>query len=76
MFLQRDYIECPFCKKEVIELLIKPSVLSAKRTACRAGRSTSWHRSKEEVIVLTSKCPSCGKSREEIEKKLREEGFL
>ena len=74
--LQRDYWSCPFCDKGIIEILIRPSVLSAKRAACRAGRSTSWHRTKEEIVILTKSCPNCGKSKEEIEKKWREEGII
>ena len=74
--LQQDYWPCPFCGKGIIEVLIRPSVLSAKRTACRAGKSTSLRRTKEEVVVLTEKCSNCGKSKEEIEKKWREEVSL
>jgi len=48
--LQRDYWPCPFCDKGAIEVLIRPSVLSTKRTACRAGRNTSIHRTKEETL--------------------------
>jgi len=76
MVLQCDYWPCPFCDKGIIEVLIRPPVLSAKRTACRAGRSTSWHRMREEVVILSDKCPQCGKSKEEIEKKWRDDGFI
>ena len=76
-FLQRDYWPCPFCDKGIIEVLIRPSTWSAKRSkGGKAGIKTTWSRTKEEVVVLTQKCPVCGKSREEIEKKWREEGII
>jgi len=49
---------------------------SAKRTSCRAGRSTKMSKSSEEVVITTEKCPECGKTAEEIEKKWREEGVI
>ena len=76
MFLQHEYLECPFCKKGTIQFLYKPSVYSAKRTSCRAGRSTKMSKSSEEVVITTEKCPECGKTAEEIEKKWREEGVI
>ncbi len=40
LMLQQNYWSCLFCYKEVIEILIRPSVLSAKRTAYRDCRGT------------------------------------
>lgn len=75
--LQQDYWPCPFCNKGTIEVLIRPSVLSAKRSrSAAAGSKISWKRTKEEIVILTEKCSNCGKSREEIEKKWREEGII
>lgn len=76
MFLQYEYLECPFCKKGTIQFLYKPSVYSAKRTSCRAGKSTKMSKSSEQVIISTQKCPECGKTAEEIEKKWKEEGVI
>jgi hypothetical protein len=76
MFLQHEYLECPFCKKGIIKFLYKPSMYSAKRTSCRAGRSTTMRKSSEEVIISTQKCSECGKTAEEIAKKWREEGVI
>ena len=75
--LQRDYWPCPFCDKGIIEVLVKPPTYYAKRSrSAAAGSKTTWYRSKQEVIVVSEKCPKCGKSKEEIEKKWREEGIL
>ena len=76
MFLQQEWLECPFCKKGIIKFLYKPGVYSARRTSCRAGKSTSMSKSSEEVIISTQKCPECGKTSEEIAKKWREEGVI
>ena len=76
MFIERHYLECPFCKKGIIEFLYKPSVYSAKRTSCRAGKSTTLRKTSEEIVIITQKCPVCGKTAEEIEKKWREEGVI
>ena len=76
MFLQHQYLECPFCKKGIIKFLYKPSAYSAKRTSCRAGKSTSMRKSSDEVIITTEKCTECGKTAEEIEKKWREECII
>jgi len=76
MFLQQEWLECPFCKKGVIKFLYKPSVYSARRTSCRAGRSTTMNKSSEGVVITTEKCPNCGKTAEEIEKKWRKEDII
>ena len=76
-FLQRAYWSCPFCDKGVIEVLVRPSTWSAKRSkGSKADVKITWSRTKEEVVVLTEECPICGKSREEIEKKWREDGII
>jgi len=75
-FVQKEYWECPFCHEGQIEVLIRPTVYSMKRSAVRGGRKVSFHRVREEIVVLSESCPVCGKSREEIEKKWREEGII
>ena len=76
-FIQRDYWACPFCYKGIIEVIVRPTTYTAKRSkGGKAGMKTTWSKSKGEVVVLTKKCPVCGKTREEIEKKWREEGIL
>jgi len=76
MPLERDYWPCPFCGKGTIEVMIKPSVMSAHRTACRAGRGTSLRRTKSESFIVSDACTVCGKTDEEIEKKWGEEGLI
>jgi len=75
-FLQKEIWECPFCEAETIEVLIRPTTYVAKRSAVRGGRKTSYHKVKQEVVVLSEACPNCGKKKDEIEKKWREMGVL
>jgi len=75
-FLQKETWECPFCETESIEVLIRPSTYVAKRSAVRGGRKTSYHKVKQEVVVLSETCSSCGRKKEEIEKKFREMSVL
>ena len=75
-FLQREYWTCPFCNEGQIEVLIRPPAYSVKRSAVRGGRKTTFRKVREEIVILTEKCPVCGKSREAIRKKWKEEGIL
>lgn len=75
--LQRDFWPCPFCDEGVIEVLVRPMTYSAKRSrSAAAGSKITWTRIKEEVVILTEKCPKCSKPREDIKKKWRKEGII
>jgi len=75
MFLNRHYLECPFCKKGIIEIIERPSSHKHKRTY-GAGKGSIYMKIKEQFIVATQKCPECGKSNEEITKKWKEDGII
>jgi len=75
-FIQKEYWTCPFCGEGQIEVLIRPAVYSMKRSAVRGGRKVTFHRVREEIVILSEKCPVCGKSAKEIEKKWKEEGII
>ena len=64
--------ECPFCKEKTIKVMHKEEAFSARRTRCRAGRSTQNIKSPEKYEILVNKCSNCNKSKKEIEKALRE----
>jgi sarcosine oxidase delta subunit len=67
-----EEIECPFCKEMTIKVFHKEETFSAQRTRCRSGKSTAYIRSPEKYEILVDKCPSCGKSKKEIERALIE----
>jgi hypothetical protein len=65
--LQREGWVCPFCEKGIIEVLVKPSFYSIKKSwSAAAGSKSKRVRHREEIVILTEKCPVCGKSAKEI----------
>ena len=76
--MRGEYMElaCPFCDKGKIQAWYIPSVWSEKntgRSSLGKGRSVS---KSLEVWLIKSGCPICGKSQEEVEKKLREKEII
>ena len=74
--IQTEFLACPFCDKGQIECGYIPSSWSVK-----SGRTASLPGSKRisknaEVWIIKSGCSVCGKSQEEVEKKLRKQGFI
>ena len=68
-FIQKEYWPCPFCDKGIIEVLVRPSVYTIKKSwSAAAGSKSKRVKSREEVIIITEKCPVCGKSAKEIKK--------
>lgn len=74
--LEREYISCPFCDEGIIEYLFKPRLTTRRQVRSAVAKGLSWKKSKAEYIWVTEKCPKCGKSIKEIEKKLREDGII
>ncbi|MEM3368469.1 MAG: hypothetical protein QW193_04335 [Nitrososphaerales archaeon] len=67
---QKLIYPCPFCDKETLEVLYRPSFKAAKRSqSAAAGSKTTWRRVDEGITLLLEKCPSCGKTAREIERK-------
>jgi len=72
MLEQELLMDCPFCEKAKIKVRHKPSVISTKRTVTATmGSRYTYHQSKEVYEVLED-CPNCGKTKEEIKKRLIE----
>ncbi|MGD0027876.1 MAG: hypothetical protein ABSC91_02945 [Candidatus Bathyarchaeia archaeon] len=66
-----EEIECPFCKAK-IKALYKPSVLQFHVSRISAKTSRVPFRTQEKYEILVDKCPNCGKTKKEIEKRLKE----
>lgn len=66
-----EEIECPFCKTK-IKVLHKPSILQFKVSRIAAGTKRTPYKTEEKFVFLVDKCPGCGKSKKEIEKRLKE----
>lgn len=73
-FLQRDYWPCPFCDKGIIELLVRPTTyVSSKQSGGKGGRATVKRKVESQTVVISQTCSVCGKTNEEITKKLKED---
>jgi len=72
MIEQELLMDCPFCEKAKVKVRHKPSVISTKTTrTATMGAVRGYHQSKEVYTVLED-CPNCGKTMEEIKKRLIE----
>lgn len=69
-------LSCPFCDKGIIQCLYIPGAVSVKRSGTRSlPGKTSKHKS-SEIWMINSGCSVCGKSKEEVEKKLKESNII
>lgn len=74
--LQRDYWQCPFCEKGMIEILLRPATFSFKKVKSGKGKATISRKIKEEIMILTAQCSVCGKTADEIRRKWKEQGVI
>lgn len=73
---QYEELSCPFCDKGRIPCLYFPGAISVKRSGARSlPGKTSIHKS-SDVWVIQSGCNNCGKTQEEVEKKLNQDGII
>lgn len=70
MFEQR-MIKCPFCEKGNIATSYTPQTVVMKRSRCSAKTAYSPFVKAAKEEVLTKECPNCGKTKKEIEERLR-----
>ncbi|MEM2842132.1 MAG: hypothetical protein QW201_02385 [Thermoproteota archaeon] len=70
---QKLIYPCPFCDKETLEVIYRPSYKAAKRSQSVAAGSKTWRRVQEGITLISEKCPNCGKSAKEIERKWKGE---
>ena len=60
-------LKCPFCGNAELTVIDVPVFLSFKKGPYGGGKS-GISRSAAQTIVQEEKCPSCGKSKRELEK--------
>ena len=63
--------KCPFCNIGDIEVIIFPSTKKYQKGPW-GGSKASIVRTQERIIIISDKCPNCGKTKKEIEKALKE----
>ncbi len=72
MIEQELLMDCPFCEKAKVKVRHIPSIIMKKRSKTASmGSRYNYHQSKEIYDVLED-CPNCGKTKEEIKKRLIE----
>lgn len=71
------FYKCPFCSNADITVtkFLGATSVKRKRTAT-FGSAVVKRRSPDTYVVSTKSCPACGKSGEEIQRKLEEENML
>ena len=73
---QYETLLCPFCGKGQIQCLYFPGAIQERRhSTATFGHETRRSKSSDAWIVQSG-CSVCGKSDEEVEKKLKEDGII
>src|SRR3989344_9377337 len=65
-------IDCPFCNAGKIKVSYKPSMLRFKVSRISAGTKRTPYRTSEKYVVISTECPSCHKSKSEIDRRFKE----
>lgn len=60
---------CPFCQKQTIKVLEKPSYKSFGKSR-GSGVSSSFSTTVKGQYIVLNGCPNCGKGKKEVEKGL------
>ena len=69
-------LACPFCDKGIIQTWHIPGAIRVKRSGARSLPGKHSISKSSDVWLIQSGCSVCGKSLEEVEKKLKEEGII
>ena len=69
---QYEILQCPFCQKGAINCMWYPSAVSVKRNVTASLPGQGGVSKSKETWIVKSGCDKCGKTQEEVEKKLVE----
>lgn len=73
---QYEVWDCPFCGQNTVCVIRFPKSVSVKRSKTASlPRSQGFH-ANPDVYGISSRCSKCGKTQEEVEKKLKSDGML
>ena len=72
---QYEELSCPFCDKGMIPCLYIPSSFSVRQSRSRVIRGNTKVKN-PEVWLIKAGCSVCGKSADEVEKKLKVKGII
>lgn len=73
---QYEVLPCPFCEKGEIQCLYFSGVWGEKRTGRSSLGSGKSIKKSSDNWIIQSGCSICGKSEDEVEKKLRKDGII
>ena len=74
--IQTEFLPCPFCDKGQIECGYIKGAWGEKHSGRGSlGKGKSVYKSSDTWLVKSG-CSVCGKSQEEVEKKLKENGII
>lgn len=69
---EKRTIKCPFCEKGDINTIYTPKMLFTKYGRAASNKKAINYFKDEKCKIISEKCPNCGKSKKEIEKRLKE----
>ncbi|MFZ3077749.1 MAG: hypothetical protein WA139_04795 [Candidatus Aenigmatarchaeota archaeon] len=72
MATQELTMDCPFCEKAKIKVRYRPSITIKKRTVSGTYGTKYNSITNKEAYDVMEDCPNCGKTKEEIKKRLIE----
>jgi hypothetical protein len=76
MLKQYEILHCPFCIERTINCTYFPSATKIKISSTSTFGKAQQKRKSSETWIVQSGCNKCGKSMEEVEKKLRDDGII
>jgi hypothetical protein len=71
-----EELSCPFCDKGKIKCWYIPGAWSIRQRKTASLPGTKAIKKSADVWIIKSGCPVCGKSQEEVERKLKEEKII
>jgi len=69
---EQKIIKCPICGQGDITTLYTPKIMITRYGRAASNKKAITYFKDEKYQVLSDKCPNCGKSKKEIEKRLKE----
>jgi len=65
-------IKCPICEMGEIVTLYTPKTFITKYARASSNKKSVSYYKEEKYVIISPKCPNCGKSKKDIEKALKE----
>lgn len=65
-------LECPFCKEKTIKVMHTPETYTTQTIRVGSNRKTIPKMTPEKNEILSESCSNCGKTKKEIQKKVKE----